>query len=55
MDYMFLAAAIVSGFHGYTFSAWLWKNENTVGAIGVTLLILICLALPIYRIFSNGQ
>lgn len=55
MDYMFLAAAILSGFHGYTFSQWLWKNENMVGAIGVLLLIFICIGVPIFRIMNNGQ
>jgi uncharacterized membrane protein YraQ (UPF0718 family) len=53
MDYMFLAVAILAGFHGYTFSQWLWKNENTVGAIGVFLLIMVCNALPLFRIMTN--
>jgi len=52
MDYIFLAAAIVSGFHGLTFSQWLWKNGNTLGAVGVFVLILISLALPIYNIMT---
>jgi uncharacterized membrane protein YraQ (UPF0718 family) len=55
MEYMFLAAAILSGFHGYTFSQWLWKNENTLGAIGVFLMIIICIALPIWRIMNIDQ
>lgn len=52
---MFLAAAILSGFHGYTFSQWLWKNKNMVGAVGVLLLISICIGVPIFRIMNNGQ
>jgi hypothetical protein len=52
MDYIFLAAAILSGFHGVTFSQWLWKNGNILGAMGVFVLILISLALPIYRIID---
>ncbi len=55
MDYLFLAVAILSGFHGYTFSQWLWKNENISGAVGVFLLIIICIALPIFRIMNIGQ
>jgi multidrug transporter EmrE-like cation transporter len=55
MNYMFLAAAILSGIHGYTFCQWLWKNGNSLGAIGVLVLILISVALPIYRIINPGQ
>lgn len=53
MDYMFLTAAILSGFHGYTFSQWLWKNGNIAGAIGVFVLIMISVALPIYRLIDS--
>lgn len=55
MDYLFLAVAILSGFHGYTFSQWLWKNENISGAVGVFLLIIISIALPIFRIMNVEQ
>lgn len=55
MDYMFLAAAILAGFHGYTFSKWLWKNDNMTGAVGVFLLIFMCIGVPIFRIMNNGK
>lgn len=54
MDNIFLAAAILAGFHSYTFSRWLWRNKNRTGAVGVLLLILICLALPVFRIMNRG-
>jgi len=55
MDYMFLAASILAGFHGFTFSQWLWKNENMAGAVGVLLLIFVCMGVPIFRLMNNGQ
>ncbi len=55
MDYLFLAAAIMSGFHGFTFSQWLWKNKNKVGAVGVLLLVFTCIGVPIFRLINNGQ
>jgi hypothetical protein len=55
MNYIFLAGALLAGFHGYTFSQWLWKNGNTLGAIGVFVLVLMSLALPIYRIIDSAQ
>jgi hypothetical protein len=54
MDYLFLLAAVLAAIYGYTFALWLGKNGNKVGAIGVFVLIVISLALPIYRIIIAG-
>ena len=53
MDYLFLIAAILAGFHSYTFSQWLWRNKNRTGAVGVLLLVIICTAIPVFRIVNS--
>lgn len=54
MNYFFLIAAVLASIHGYTFARWLWQKDNTIGAVGVSLLIAACLALPIYRMINAG-
>lgn len=54
MNYFFLIVAVLAGIHGYTFTRWLWQEGNTSGAIGVSILIAVSLALPIYRIINAG-
>ncbi len=52
MNYLFVLAAVLAGIHACTFAYWLWRKGNTLGALGVCILIAINLALPIYRIVS---
>ena len=54
MNYIFLIAAVLAGIHGYTFARWLWQKGNTLGAVGVSVLIAVCLALPIYQIIVTS-
>lgn len=54
MNYFFLLAAVLAGIHAYTFARWLRKEGNTLGTVGICLLIAICLALPLYRIITLG-
>lgn len=54
MNYLFLLAAGVAGAHAYTFARWLWKNGNSLGAVGVYVLIVISMILPMYRIIVVG-
>ncbi|QJW46790.1 hypothetical protein HA075_13725 [bacterium BFN5] len=43
---------VAAGLHAMTYSRWLMKNGNKAGAIGVYVIILISLALPIYRMLT---
>ena len=52
MDYIFLISAMFAGIHGYTFARWLGGEGNTLGAVGVSVLIALTLALPVYRIIN---
>ncbi len=54
MGYLFLLVAGVVSIHAYTFARWLWKNGNVSGAVGVYMLVIISLALPLYRIISRS-
>lgn len=54
MDYVALGAAMLAGFHAYTYAKWLKENNNKIGAYGVFVLILTALFLPVYRIFSGN-
>lgn len=54
VSYLFLLVAGLVGIHAYTFGQWLWKNGNSLGAVGVYVLIIISLILPAYRIISTG-
>lgn len=54
MNYFFLVASVLAGIHGYTFARWLWKKDNRLGAVGVSILIVVNLLLPIYRIINAG-
>ena len=54
MNYFFLLFAGLAGIHAYTFARWLWKNGNSLGAVGIYVLIMISLILPAYRIISAG-
>jgi len=54
VNYFFLIAAIMACIYAYTFARWLQQKGNTLGALGIFLLIAISLALPIYRMISGG-
>lgn len=54
MNYIFLVVAVLAGIYAYTFARWLRQKGNTLGAVGVCLLIAISLALPVYRMMSGG-
>lgn len=55
MESILLVAIALIGIHAYTFARWLRKEGNTRGAIGIYVLMAVCLALPIYRIIRAGQ
>lgn len=50
-NFMLLFVA-VAALHAMTYSRWLMKNGNKSGAIGVYAIILLSLALPIYRMIT---
>ncbi|GBG56879.1 hypothetical protein SPFL3102_02387 [Sporomusaceae bacterium FL31] len=50
-NYMLLFV-VFAALHAMTYSRWLMKNGNKTGAIGVYVLILLSLALPIYRMVT---
>ncbi len=52
-DYIYIIAALLAGFHALTYARWLRLNGNKAGAYGVLVIILISLALPAYRLFSQ--
>jgi len=52
VNYLFVLAAVLAAIHACTFACWLWRKGNTLGAVGVGILVAINLALPIYRIVS---
>lgn len=54
MNYFFLVIAVFVSIHAYTFACWLRQKGNTLGTVGVFILIAVSLALPIYRIMSAG-
>lgn len=53
MDYLVLAAALVAGFHACTYAGWLKKTGNKPGAVGVVVLIVVSLALPVFRLIRS--
>lgn len=52
VEYLFLLIAGLASIHAYSFAQWLWKNGNSLGAVGIYVLIIIALSLPLYRIIS---
>lgn len=49
MQSYLLLFVVVAALHAMTYSRWLMKSGNKAGAIGVYAIILVSLALPIYR------
>ncbi|MDD4599551.1 hypothetical protein SDC9_04068 [bioreactor metagenome] len=54
MQYLSILIAILAAVHAYSFAQWLKDNDNKVGAYGVYVMIILGLALPIYRLFQNA-
>ena len=54
MDYIYLGVGAVIGFHALTYARWLKNNGNTLGAIGIFILVISSLALPMLRIFKGN-
>lgn len=52
-EYLYLLAALLAGFHALTYARWLRKSGNKTGAFGVLAIILLSLALPVYRLISQ--
>ncbi len=53
MNYLVVVVALVAGFHAYTYAKWLKENGNKTGAAGVIMLILLSLALPVFRLIQT--
>jgi hypothetical protein len=52
-EYLYLFAVVLAGFHALTYARWLRKSDNKAGAFGVLIIILLSLALPVFRIISR--
>jgi hypothetical protein len=52
MDYLFVCAAILTGFYAATFACWLKQNGNSAGAWGVGVLALLGVTVAIYRLVT---
>lgn len=52
MQNFILLFVVVAALHAMTYSRWLMRNGNKAGAIGVYAIILVSLALPIYRMVT---
>lgn len=53
MDYFYIVVEVVAGFYAYTYAKWLRQHGNALGALAVICLVVISLAVPIYRIVSQ--
>jgi hypothetical protein len=49
-EYIYLFITLLAAFHALTYARWLRMNGNKTGAYGVLVIILISLALPVYRL-----
>lgn len=54
MNFVLLLFALLASVHGLSFCLWLKKNGNRLGAFGVFVLAFLNIALPIYRMISEG-
>ncbi|CQR74620.1 hypothetical protein SOV_27290 [Sporomusa ovata DSM 2662] len=54
MDYIYLGIGAVIGFHALTYAYWLKNNGNTLGAIGIGILVMTGLALTLLRMFKGN-
>lgn len=52
-DFIFLAAAFLAGLHALSFARWLRFKGNNLGAVGVWVIIVVGLALPVYRLMTR--
>lgn len=53
MDYFYIVVDILAGFYAYSYAKWLRRQGNAWGAFGVILLLVISIAMPIYRIVTS--
>nr|WP_173812929.1 hypothetical protein [Dendrosporobacter quercicolus]NSL48970.1 hypothetical protein [Dendrosporobacter quercicolus DSM 1736] len=53
MDTVILLLVLASGIHAFTYSRWLIHNGNKAGGVSVYVIILIGLALPVYRLLTH--
>lgn len=53
MNTIILISNIGACFYCFTYCQWLKKNGNRFGAIGLSFLIVISLALNIYKIYRD--
>lgn len=49
---MMLLVVVIAALHAMTYSRWLMHNGNKPGAVGVYVIILLSLALPVYRLVT---
>lgn len=47
-----LVFILASAIHAVTYSRWLMHNGNKTGGIGIYVIVLIALALPVYRMMA---
>lgn len=52
MDYIFVVIAVLISIHAYTFARWLGDNGERMGMFGVLFLLIMNVALSIYRILT---
>ena len=52
MDYFYIVVDVVAGIYAYTYARWLRREGNALGAFGVILLLVLSIAVPIYRIVT---
>ena len=52
MNYLFVVAVVLISIYSYTFARWLGVNGNKLGMFGVFFLIVIDLALSVYRVIT---
>lgn len=51
-EYIFFFIAIFAGLHALTFARWLRLGGNKAGALGVWVIIAVCVTLPLYRLLN---
>ena len=54
MEYIIPFLAVLASYHAYTYAQWLRKNDNQQGAIGIYVLIVVALALAVYKLVTSS-
>lgn len=52
MNYVYLVIAILAGIHAFSYGCWLVKNGNKFGGFAVFVIVMTCMALPVYRLMT---